>query len=231
MDRHEGTPGTTGGGLEVGRPSDSSEVESTGVVGRVPMAAVPESAIITGELPIAPAYPTGRDTGGQASSRPGPTPSGNSSWVPRSNTGLRVAVGCLGLVLLVSVIGLVVLHVHPAWFDALRNADHPTATSVPPPAASKPPAKPIRRQAGGPTLYSITPANGPSGATVTISGADLFSADGHLVALFGGTVASTRCPSEERCVAVVPPSATSRTVSVRLRTAAGLSNPLTFRYG
>jgi hypothetical protein len=65
-----------------------------------------------------------------------------------------------------------------------------------------------------------------------ISGTNLVSADGQILARFNGAVAPTRCPARTSCSVTVPGnSSPASTVSVTVTTAAGTSNALTFSYG
>jgi hypothetical protein len=67
---------------------------------------------------------------------------------------------------------------------------------------------------------------------VVISGANLISADGMILARFNGAAAQTQCPARTSCSVTVPDiSSPVSTVSVTVTTAAGTSNALTFSYG
>ena len=64
-----------------------------------------------------------------------------------------------------------------------------------------------------------------------MSGTDLLSADGEIVAHFGGQAAATSCPSQTMCLVTVPPlSGSPRSVPVSITTDAGTSRTLTFDY-
>jgi hypothetical protein len=66
---------------------------------------------------------------------------------------------------------------------------------------------------------------------VTVSGTDFLSADGEIVAHFGGQAAATSCPSQTLCLVTVPPlSGSPRVVTVSITTEAGTSRTLTFDY-
>jgi len=78
-------------------------------------------------------------------------------------------------------------------------------------------------------LAALSPAAASAGASVTISGTGFIGTNGYVAATFNGRVVPTRCPSEERCIATVP-AGLSGSVTVRLQTASGRSNGLTFRY-
>jgi IPT/TIG domain len=83
-----------------------------------------------------------------------------------------------------------------------------------------------------PLLSSLSPSTGGFGQQVTVSGTDFLSADGEIVAHFGGQSAATSCPSQTLClVTVVPPlSGSPRSVPVSISTEAGTSATLTFDY-
>lgn len=84
---------------------------------------------------------------------------------------------------------------------------------------------------GGPTITSVSPSQGSPGQTVTITGTNLFSGSGQVLAYFGGVVAPTACPSESSCTATVPPApAGSNRVDVTVTTDAGSSNGVPFTY-
>lgn len=82
-----------------------------------------------------------------------------------------------------------------------------------------------------PLLSSLSPSTGESGQQVTVSGTDFLSADGEIVAHFGGQAAATSCPSQTLCLVTVPPlSGSPRVVTVSITTEAGTSRTLTFDY-
>ena len=81
-------------------------------------------------------------------------------------------------------------------------------------------------------LSSLSPASGLAGQSVTLSGANLLSADSQIVAHFGGQVASTDCPTPSTCTVTVPsPTGPPASTPVTITTSSGTSNPLTFEYG
>lgn len=147
---------------------------------------------------------------------------------------LRFVVAGLSAMLVLAVAGFVVVKVRPGWLAGLRNPAHsPTPVLATPPARPAPPPSTALQgaTAGGPVLAALAPAAGAAGATVTISGTNLFSADGTILVTFGDRAAPTRCPSERRCLVTVPAGAgAGGTTTVRLRTSQGLSNTLAFRY-
>ena len=102
-----------------------------------------------------------------------------------------------------------------------RPRSTPSRASVPSAAAS----------GTAPLLSSLSPSTGGSGQQVTVSGTDFLSADGEIVAHFGGQVAATSCPSQTMCLVTVPPlSGSPRSVPVSITTDAGTSRTLTFDY-
>ncbi len=154
---------------------------------------------------------------------------------PHAPAQLRHGVLALCVAALAAFGGLVAVHVRPAWFAVLRNTVAPrrpsahASTTLATSATST--STSVVRVAGQPAIYSIAPSSGTSGETVSLVGAGLFSTDGHLIVLFGQTPAVTRCADEQHCSAVVPVLASGAgTVAVRIRTAAGESNSLNFRY-
>jgi hypothetical protein len=139
-----------------------------------------------------------------------------------------------------------------------RTGLHPSATSLthptaPPPAPTPAPTSPPLTTAiqpapaapvptttapsaatpgAGPELSSITPAQGAAGQTVVVSGANLKSADGQVLARFNGQSAGTSCSAPTSCTLTVPAiSGAPSSVTVTVTTAAGTSNSLAFSYG
>ncbi len=92
------------------------------------------------------------------------------------------------------------------------------------------PLPPVTGTPGGPTITSVTPSQGSTGQTVTITGTNLFSSNGQVLAYFGGVVAPTACPSVSSCTATVPQSPTGGRVDVTIKTSAGSSNGEPFTY-
>ena len=175
-----------------------------------------------------------RATGSGSTERPMPSPS-TPSMVSRLDLARRNAVlTILGSVFVAMLALFIVEQLSPGLFAGLRNVSTPGgrvvsgATTTPSTQTTRPP---LTATGSAPVLYSLDPTSASSGASVTITGNDLFSSDHVVVARFNGKVSSTRCPSTHRCVAVVPalPSG-SGAVSVRVTTDAGQSNALTFQY-
>lgn len=82
-----------------------------------------------------------------------------------------------------------------------------------------------------PTITSLTPASGSAGQNVLITGTDFVSANGRVLATFGGAPAPTSCSSATECTATAPaqPGSSSR-VQVTITTATGTSNGQWFTY-
>lgn len=194
-----------------------------------------ESVRITAEIPVVRPDASGaprRDIGRSAWAQLETADVASDQSAP---PGLRHAVLGLGLASLLALGGFVALHVQPRWFAVLRNTlasprqKAHASTTLPTTAAST--TTNVVHVAGHPAIYSIVPTSGTAGDTVSLVGADLFSTDGQLVVLFGQTPAVTRCADEQHCSAVVPALASSNAaVKVRIRSAAGNSNSLEFRY-
>lgn len=107
------------------------------------------------------------------------------------------------------------------------------SASTPAPAAAAP--------GGAPTISGLSPASGPAGTTVTLTGNGFFSASGVVTVLFGQVQAPVSCPTQQSCVVTVPPqpapaspttggASASRTVAVTVATDSGRSAPANFSY-
>jgi len=116
------------------------------------------------------------------------------------------------------------LSTHPSRAIGQKVRRATSASKKAPPTITSTP-----KSASVPTMYSLTPAVGSAGETVTVSGSGFLSANGSIVATFGSQIAPTSCPTENQCFVTVPPG--SNSAVVRIRTESGTSNPLTFRYG
>ena len=102
-------------------------------------------------------------------------------------------------------------------------------TSSPGPSSSTEPGAATGQ--GDPVLSSLAPSRGVPGQSVVISGANLLSADGQIVAHFGGQVAATECPAASSCTVTVPTApGLPASIPVTISTSSGTSNPLTFDY-
>lgn len=108
----------------------------------------------------------------------------------------------------------------------------PTTTTTPPVSSTTTsPAAPAAA-GGAPVIASLAPAQGAAGTTVTVSGTNLISADGQIVATVAGQPAPTTCPSPTTCTVVVPslPPTAPASEPLTLSTATGPSNTLNFTY-
>jgi hypothetical protein len=101
-----------------------------------------------------------------------------------------------------------------------------TSTTVPSTTSS---TTVVRSGSGTLALAALSPDAATAGESVTLSGSGFIGAHGYVAATFDGRVVPTRCPSEEMCIATVP-AGLSGSVTVRLQTASGSSNGLSFRY-
>jgi hypothetical protein len=205
-DRALSSPGRLGGAGE----GEGARSCSRGEVGRS------SGVIARGDDGTVPA------NGGRGGRAPAPTP-------------VRVVVVVLAVVGGVSIGALVAVVHRPGWFAALGNAapsEAPTPHRAVRPTAPSSSTVPVTSPLGDvPVLSAIAPTLGVAGATVTVVGTGFFSADHHVVVTFDGQVVPTSCPSEQRCVATVPPANSGASVAaVQVVTAVGTSNPLTFEY-
>ncbi len=135
----------------------------------------------------------------------------------------------------------------PGTHQPTTSLTHPTApapaptspqsvSTIPPgptaPAAAAAPAPAAATPGAGPELSSMTPGHGTAGQTVVVSGTNLISSDGQVLARFNGEAAGTSCSTPTSCTLTVPAIGGARsTVTVTVTTAAGTSNTLTFSYG
>jgi hypothetical protein len=122
----------------------------------------------------------------------------------------------------------------PATAPAIAPTTTTPATTSPStpstPSTTTEPAAPTG--AAAPVLSSLAPASGVPGQSVAVSGANLLSASGQIVARFGGQVAPTACPTPSTCTVTVPsPTGPPTSIPVTITTSSGTSNPLTFDYG
>jgi len=82
---------------------------------------------------------------------------------------------------------------------------------------------------GPPLLRAASVNAGRPGQTITLFGSDFFSANGLVVASFGGHAAPTRCPTRLRCIVTIPTHARLfGGYPLRVRTETGVSNALSF---
>jgi hypothetical protein len=115
----------------------------------------------------------------------------------------------------------------PSAGPAPASTAPPSTTALPSTTAPPPPTA-----GGGPQISSISPAAGTAGQVVTVSGANLVSSDGQVLARFNGQAAGTQCPTRTSCTVTVPSlSGGTSSVTVTITTAEGTSNALPFSYG
>jgi IPT/TIG domain len=114
-------------------------------------------------------------------------------------------------------------------------ATAPPTTAAPataPPATAAPAALPPASSPGAPQISSVSPAGGYPGQVVTVTGTNLVSPNGVIVASFDGQQTPTACPTRTACEVTVPNlGATPKGVVVVLTTVDGTSNGLAFSYG
>ncbi len=108
----------------------------------------------------------------------------------------------------------------------------PVPSTTTAPVASAPVTTAPPTPGGAPQISSLSPSQGAAGQTVVISGTNLISADGQILARFNGSATQTRCPTQTSCTVTVPDMGSPASgVPVTVTTAAGTSNALTFQYG
>lgn len=155
-------------------------------------------------------------------------PDPRSSW-ERVQRDRRVRrLWTVGLTTLAAfVVGLAAYTVHRAVepSSSARSSTPPAGRGAPAAGSS---TTSTTASPNGPTIVSLTPSSGAAGQRVQISGSNLFSPDGQVLAHFGGQVAPTSCSSQTTCSAVAPAGAGR--VQVTVTTAAGTSNPVWFSY-
>lgn len=84
---------------------------------------------------------------------------------------------------------------------------------------------------GAPRLVSVTPRHGRPGEVVVVHGVNLFSSNGVVVASVDGHPTGTSCPSRTACRVTIPQLGKAKAnVPITIRTAAGTSNAIFFRY-
>jgi hypothetical protein len=157
----------------------------------------------------------------------------------RFQTPRRLVPIALTVVAVLTAVGLAVaesIHSPQAVRQGSPHASSPGTT--PAPAASSPsttlPATtvasvPPAKTSSGLVLEALSPGAGSAGQQVTLSGSGFIGAHGYIAATFDGVVVPTRCPTEQTCFATTPARGSGE-ATVRLRTSAGESNPLVFRF-
>ena len=105
-----------------------------------------------------------------------------------------------------------------------------TASSTTTSTTSTTPTTIAATPGGPPVIDSLSPSSGAAGQTITITGANFMSPDGHIVAAFNGQIAPTSCPAQNTCTVTVPPSNGAPSAQVTITTAVGASNTVSFTY-
>ena len=123
----------------------------------------------------------------------------------------------------------------PSTGTSAASAAPTTAAPTTATTATTAPATTVPAPTGpGPVISALSPKAGHPGQRVTISGANLASANGTITVMFGSVQAGVSCPSRTTCVAVVPPQPggvpPGGRVPVTLSTTSGVSRPVTFVY-
>jgi hypothetical protein len=139
--------------------------------------------------------------------------------------------GLWALAGVVAVLGAVTVAVSlarsPAPTPGATCSSSPTTTTTSAPPGSLAPAS----GSSPPTISSLSPSTGGPGQRVVITGTGFLSANGQIVASFGGATAPTSCPTSTSCTATAPAQpGTSSQVQVTIRTDTGTSNGEWFTY-
>ena len=159
-------------------------------------------------------------------------PGRSDRWLVAAVVVAAVAVVALGIALIVSLGGGGSHVAAPSGSTAPAVGHRPVHHGTPSVAGSSTTTSTLVATPGGPPVIdSITPSSGTAGQTISITGANFLSSDGHIVATFNGVVASTSCPAQNACTATVPPSNGATSAQVAITTAAGASNSVPFTYG
>lgn len=158
------------------------------------------------------------------------TPPGVRSAPAGAPAPLRILVQCLAGLFVFLVGALAAAHLHPSLLSPIE-ARPPARSSAPPPRHEASTTTSTTPSGATPVVQALVPATGHAGDQVTVEGSGFFSANGQVFVTFDGTVVPTRCPSEERCIATVPPPAGRSAAVVEVRTTAASSNSVEFRYG
>ncbi len=147
---------------------------------------------------------------------------------PLAPTGLRVLVTGMFVLLLIAIGGLMTEHLDPALFVRIANVEAEQHNG---PRQTVPTTTTAPGRGTFATISSIQPSVGATGQTVVITGSDIVSPSGTIVARFGDEDAPTECPTETRCLATIPPKPPgTSSISVRLQVGSGISNAIDFVY-
>jgi hypothetical protein len=160
------------------------------------------------------------------------TPGRSDRWLVGAVAVAAVAVVALAVALILSLSGGGSHVAAPPASNAVAaggTAHHPARSHTPVRPTST--STTLASTPGGPPVIdALSPSSGAAGQSITITGANFLSSDGHIVAAFNGQVASTSCPSSTTCTATVPPSSVTGPAQVTVTTAAGTSNTAPFTY-
>lgn len=78
---------------------------------------------------------------------------------------------------------------------------------------------------------ALSPASGPAGQSVTLTGTGFYNPAGDITVDFGGQEAPFDCPSQGSCTATAPDGPTpGTTVPVTVTTGSGSSNTESYTY-
>jgi hypothetical protein len=151
-------------------------------------------------------------------------------------TAALVVVAALALAFVLGAHQNVLTTLHPAGTDV--PSGHATSPEKGPSGSARARPRATRPRASVPsTATTVTRAVSPVAQSVNGGilpagdgvGHRFMSADGAIVAHFGGQAAATSCPSQTMCLVTAPPlSGSPRFVPVSITTEAGISRTLTF---
>jgi len=161
------------------------------------------------------------------------TAGGSDRWLVGAVIAAAVAVVVLAVALILSLQGgSTRVATPPVSTVAASGGGHHHARNPPATSSTTTTSTTIAATPGGPPVIdSLSPSSGAAGQTITITGANFLSSDGHIVAAFNGQVAPTACPTQNTCTVTVPPSNGAPSAQVTVSTASGASNAVLFTYG
>ena len=161
------------------------------------------------------------------------TAGGSDRWLVGAVIAAAVAVVVLAVALILSLQGgSTRVATPPVSTVAASGGGHHHARNPPATSSTTTTSTTIAATPGGPPVIdSLSPSSGAAGQTITITGANFLSSDGHIVAAFNGQVAPTACPTQNTCTVTGPPSNGAPSAQVTVSTASGASNAVLFTYG
>jgi IPT/TIG domain len=208
--------------------------------------AVRRARAAAGDAPLPPppppsyAWPRTRPPDAVPPSANGRPPGRADRWLIGSVAVVAALVVVAAIALVVSVTSSPSLPSPTAAGTAGRGTAASSSTVPSPPSSTRPESgrgngattsTTVAAAAGGPPIIaSLSPASGPAGQAVVVTGSNFLSSSGQIVATFNGQVATTSCPAPNTCNVTAPPSATP-SAQVAITTASGTSNAVTFTYG